>query len=83
MLQGTPRTFFCVVNAAGTATWTLALLGTVALLPRARLPPRWALAPLGPVAGVAGLTFGAAWTLMAVTTSELFGMKCVPDLSSR
>lgn len=30
---------------------------------------------LVPVTVVAGLTFGAAWTLMSVTTSELFGLR--------
>ena len=72
-MQGTPRTYFCVVNAACTAVWTLALLLTVWLLPRTH----WAVVALVPVSAAAGITFGAAWTLMAVTTSELFGMKYV------
>lgn len=70
-LQGTPRTFFCVVNAALTMMWTLALLATVSILSLTK----WALVALVPISAVAGLTFGASWTLMAVTTSELFGMK--------
>lgn len=36
---------------------------------------RFSLVALVPINIVAGLTFGASWTLMSVTTSELFGLK--------
>lgn len=75
-LQGTPRSFFCVLKASATAVWTLALLLTVWLLPLTK----WATRLLGPITALAGLTFGASWTLMAVITSELFGMKYAPAL---
>jgi MFS family permease len=70
-MQGTPRTVFCVINAVLTVAWTAALLATTALL--AETP--WAYAPLVPITLLAGITFGAAWTLMSVTTSEMFGLK--------
>lgn len=70
MVQGTPRTFFWVAASIGTALWTGALF-VVTLLAGSPL----ALKPMLPLAGSAGFVFGAAVTLMSVTTSELFGLR--------
>lgn len=69
-MQGTPRTFFWVAASVGTALWTGALLAVMFL---AGSP--LALKPMLPLAGIAGFVFGAAVTLMSVTTSELFGLR--------
>lgn len=75
-VQGTPRTFFFVVNAVSTAVWTLALLLTISFLSLTQ----YSLILLVPITAAAGLTFGASWTLMAVTTSEMFGMKYISHI---
>lgn len=69
-VQGTARTLFWVVVSVGTALWTGALLLTSFLAGTAH-----ALTPLLPVTAVSGFFFGAAVTLMSVTTSELFGLQ--------
>lgn len=69
-MQGTARTFFWVVASIGTAAWTGGLLATT-LLAGTKL----ALAPMLPLTALAGFAFGAAVTLMSVTTSELFGLR--------
>jgi hypothetical protein len=69
-VQGTPRTVFCIVLAALTATWLLALVLTIAAAGSS-----YALLPLPIITVAAGFTFGGYWTLMTATTSELFGLK--------
>eukprot|EP00892_Ulva_mutabilis_P001053 jgi/Ulvmu1/10949/UM007_0128.1 len=67
---GTARTFFWVLASIGTAAWVGAMLAII-LLAGSPL----ALLPMLPLTGAAGFVFGAAVTLMSVTTSELFGLR--------
>lgn len=68
-VQGTARTLFCVIVAFLTFLWLL-MLALAVLLAHTAI----ALPLLLPTTIMAGLTFGAYWTLMSVTTSELFGL---------
>lgn len=68
-MQGTARTFFYTVVAFATLLWCL-MLALAVLLANTSI----ALPLLLPTVIMAGLTVGACWTLMAITTSELFGL---------
>ena len=69
-VQGTARTLFCCFIAIGTLAWLLVMDLAISLAGHPL-----SLAVLIPVTILAGLTFGASWTLMSVTTSELFGLR--------
>jgi hypothetical protein len=69
-VQGTARTLFCVIMAVTTLIW----LGLLLIVIDAAGSP-FAMVCLLPLTAIAGLTFGASWTLMSVTISELFGLQ--------
>ena len=69
-MQGTARTFFCCLVALATLSWLLAF--DFAML---FSQSQFCVAALVPITVCAGFSFGACWTLMSVTTSELFGLK--------